>query len=287
MSCHTTTANYCKSGQRQQFMGIIVPGAGQGYLSPPVESATFVPLLSRNARQDCGDGRACSWWWITIHPKTVIRRSPGAAQDFAPLPQPQISNQGVSCSTLKVRLTLSDNTDDSRQIIVDVGAGISMAWYGPGVGIEVLNWDARQAPEREVVLVGPNFEGFNAETVEDTLIEANALAVDCCPDTGILPLLFTDVKQVGGTNQDLFFNRPAGAHKMAYYTTSGSPDIATFVAVPGAPYDASTEVARIIPSPAQANTRVGSAFSVPGAACAFVCVNSATGQYTCVWEIEP
>lgn len=287
MSCSPEEKSYCKPGHRAQFMAVIVPDAGQGYISPPAHSAFFVPLLSRDARYDCGNGRACSWWWITIHPKTILRRSDDPPEDFSPLPESEIDNNGCSCSSLKVRLTLSDNTNKQRVIIADVGPGISLAWYGPSVQIDVLTWDSRGAAEREVRQVGNGFDGFTAFVVEDVIIEANAVAVECCPDSGVLPLLFTDVQRVGGVNRTVVFDRPAGAHRVAYYTTSGSPDIVAFVAIPGLPYDPASEIARIFPSPTLANPRVGYPFDVPGAACALVCDNSSTGQYTAVWEIEP
>lgn len=270
-------------------MAIIVPApdVAQGYVSPPIDQAFYVPLISRDSRKDCGDGRACSWWWITVHPRSILRRSDAGAENFEPLSESEIDNRGGECSSLKVRLTLSDNTNKQRIIIADVGPGITIAWYGPSVQIDVLTFGERLTPGQQIRQVGNGFDGFLASVVEDVIVEANVVAVDCCPDAGQLPLLFTDVQRVIGFNQDLIFNRPPAAHRVAYYTTSGSPDIVAFVAIPGLPYEPSSEIARIFPSPTLANPRVGYPFDVPGSACGLVCVNSNNGQYTCVWEIEP
>ena len=290
MSCNDKIPAYayCKQGQLEQFQAVLVPSAGQGYQSPPLETVSqYVALLNRNANNDCGEGRACSWWWVTVHPKAVIRREDGVSQQWAPLSQNEINRNGVSCSSLRVRITLSDNTNNQRVFFADVGQGISFPWYGPAVKIEVPTWNTRDSAEREVTKVGPNFDGFTGEAVEDVILEANAIPSDCCPTYPPLPMTLTEVERVGGTARDVFFNRPPAARRVAYYTTSRTPDEVQFVAVPGTPYDASTSIAQVIPSPQQANTRVGSSFVVPGPACALVLVNAAGGQYSAIWEIQP
>lgn len=289
MSCNDcnkkSAGHYCKPGQRRQYQAVIVPQSEAGYSTPPPQG--FDPLIARDARADCGDGRACSWWWITVHPKTFIRRVPGLAIPMPPVPEEDISRLGVECSSLKVRLTLSDNTNTQRQLLVDVGAGIALPWYGPSVKIEVAI--APTDPSEHVINVvsgQPTYEGVTAQTVEDTLIEANIVAVDCCPTDEQLPLFNTDVVRLTSA-QDYVFPRPAGAKRVAYYTTSGSPDIVAFMAVPGLPIDAATEIARVFPSPTLGNPRVGMPIDVPGPACALALTNAAAGQYTTVWEVQP
>lgn len=289
MSCDDcnkkSAGHYCKAGHYRQYQAVIVPQSEEGYSTPEIQS--FDPLIARDARHDCGDGRACSWWWITVHPKAFIRRVPGTAIDQPPLSDQIIFTRGMECSSLKVRLTLSDNTNTQRVIIADVGAGIALPWYGPSVKVDVVL--SPEDPSGHVVnLVSgrPNYDGVTAQTVEDTVIQANVVALDCCPTDEQLPMFYTDVARLTSP-QDFVFSRPAGAKRVAYYTTTGSPDVVAFMAVPGLPVEVATEIARIFPSPTIANPRVGQPFDVPGPACTLALTNAGIGQYTTVWEVQP
>lgn len=286
------SGHFCKRGNREQFQAVIIPSADFSYTSP-VNNPEPSPLLSRNAKADCDDGRSCSWWWITVHPRSITRT--GAANGapppqyipelFAPLSDADIQARGQACSSLKIKLTLSDQTDKQRTLIVDAGAGFSLAWYGTAVQIEVLTFNVRSEPLFPIAKIIPSFDGFMAQVVEDVVIEANCVAVDASPPGLCLPLTCTQViSQVTVAGVPLEFPRAAGARRVAYYSTSGTPTSIDFAIVPGA---LASFIAQLDPSPMQANSTVGQGVDIPGPACALVFLNAGTGTYTTVWEIQP
>ena len=140
MSCtdQDHAGHFCKAGNREQFQAVLIPVVDLGYTTP-ILNPDPSPLVTRNAARDCGDGRRCSWWWITVHARSVQRTgavngAPPPAfvpQVFPPLTQAEIQSSDGRTTSLKCRLTLSDSTDRQRTLVVDIGAGF---FFGSIIG---------------------------------------------------------------------------------------------------------------------------------------------------------
>lgn len=301
MSCTSTNIHYCKAGQRKQFQARMIPEFDLAYSSPIEQPGVFPrceALLARDAKGSCGDGRTCSWWWITVHPKAVIRSGAinGAPpptltpENFAPLPEGEILRAGEVCSSLKVKLTLSDQTGRQRELIVDVGPGFSIPWYGTAVQIDVLTFPDPSRIFQIVPIVNAGDPGLNrdSQVVEDVVIEANAVTVDACARGDGLPLTYTQVITNQGAGVTLVFPRPPGARRMAWFASSGTPTSLDYTILPGSALQVPlTWIGQVEPSPAQQNTAVGTGSDVPGPACALVMSGAGPGTYTVVWELQP
>lgn len=303
MSCadcnNKTTGHFCKAGNREQFQAVLVPETGSIAYESPTGPYQTSPLLSRNAANDCADGRRCTWWWITVHPRNIGRlgvANPApppflVPQLFPPLTDAEIQNNGMECSTLKVKLTLSDSTDKQRTVIVDVGAGFSIPWYGTAVQIEVLTYSV---PDPDVAVqlypiakVEPGFAGFTAQAVEDVVIEANAVAVDSATRASpSLPLTYTQTIVVLDAPTSIEFPRPAGAVRLNYYQSAEAAFVG-FGVLPSIIAAIVTNVGVVTPHPGLSDPSPGSPIAVPGSACSLVAANTPNGNYTVVWEISP
>lgn len=300
MSCTSTNIHYCKAGQRAQFQARLIPDSDLPY-STPVDGPGVFPqctaLLTRDAKGSCSDNRTCSWWWITVHPKAIIRTGQlnggpppvFTPENFAPLPEQEILSKGETCSSLKVKLTLSDQTNKQRQLVVDVGPGFSIPWYGTAVLIEVLNFPDPSRIFQIVPIAKASDPGLNrlSQVVEDVVIEANAVTVDTCARGDGLPLTYTQVISNAGFGVTLTFPRPPGARRMSWFATSGTPTSVDYSIIPGTLQVPLAFVAQVEPSPSQQNTAVGRGSNVPGLACALVMSGSGPGTYTVVWELQP
>jgi hypothetical protein len=300
MSCNCNdkakrAGHYCKAGTRSQFQAVIVPDSDLFYDSP-TDLTQLVQLINRDARGACPDGRACSWWWITVHPKAIIRTGNvnGAPpptfvpENFAPLEEKEILNDGASCSSLKVKLTLGDQTWKQRELIVDVGPGFAIPWYGSSVKIEVIVQDQIPRPIHPIVHIPNNTSpgvDVDAQVVEDVVIEANAVAVECCPTTEPQALLYTQVIGNQARGADLVFPKPPGARKVSVYLDNGSADQIHWTVIPGPLQNAFGFVGQVFPSPLQVNTMVGVPFAVSGPACGLVMTSVNAGVFTACWEI--
>lgn len=295
MSCakHKQT---CKAGNREQYQAVLIPSVDLGYSSPSLNPEPS-PILTRNAKDDCGDGRRCSWWWITIHARSVQRTgavngAPPPAfvpQIFPPLTEAEIQASDQGCTALKCRLTLSDNTDKQRTVVVDVGAGFSIPWYGTAVQIEILTYDMRSEPQFPIAKSTPAFAGFTAQAVEDVIIEANAVPTDGSPRNAAQPLTFTEVITHTGAAADLVFARPAGSSRMAFFTDAAAPAAGKFSASLD-PAVVGAQIGQWLRAPAAPgldNPGSGAPIDVPGPARASILLAALPGVHTTVWEIEP
>ncbi len=300
--------HYCKRGERETYQARLLPSfqlAGDGYNSPDEWTLQPSALLMRDAKGSCGDGRSCSWWWITVHPKTVQRIDLTGDNFYDPLSEDEIDRSPAArvCSTLKVRITLSDQTWKQRILIVDVGAGFSFSWYGNAVKIEVLvsspkeleddfSYAIRKTSGRPIKAQGPLL-GLG---VEDTILEANALALDYPRGGGLtVPLMLTQTQARVQPLEIPFpahrvFQRPPGARRVAIYSNRSTTW--AFSLSPGA--------AGIGPLPSNLNvgdlyngvgpilhTNAGQPVDVPGPACALVVSDGNWGFYSVIWEVIP
>lgn len=298
MSCtdQDHAGHFCKAGNREQFQAVLIPVVDLGYTTP-ILNPDPSPLVTRNAARDCGDGRRCSWWWITVHARSVQRTgavngAPPPAfvpQVFPPLTQAEIQSSDGRTTSLKCRLTLSDSTDRQRTLVVDIGAGFSIPWYGTAVLIEILTYDMRNEPQFPIAKAAPSFAGFTAQAVEDVIVEANVVPTDGSPRNAAQPLTHTQIITHAGGAADLVFPRPAGSSRMAFFTDSAAPATGRF-SVSQDPAVLGAQIGQWFRAPAAPgldNPGSGAPIDVPGPARASILLLALAGVHTTIWEIEP
>ena len=147
----------------------------------------------------------------------------------------------------------------------------------------------RNEPLFTVAKVIPSFAGFNAQAVEDVVVEANVVPVDGCPRNAALPLTYTQIITRVGLAADLVYLRPAGSSRMAFYTDVAAPAAGVF-SLTADPLVLGAQIARWgkgLAAPGLENPGSGSPIVVPGPACAASLLAALPGRHTTVWEIEP
>lgn len=311
MSCNCKTqgaGHYCRAGNREKFQATLFPTfvqPNQGYISPDFRTLQPSALLMRNAKSDCKDGRSCSWWWITIHPKAIRRVDLGADTEYDPLDEKEILNASPSSSTInttiKVRVTLSDNTAVQRVLYLDVGAGISFGWYGSSVKVDVLVTDPELPIIGQYTIRKTTGQGIQqpilARGVEDVIVEANAAALDYPPGlSGVAPpLTYTqtyNLPELEVLVRDLVYPRPPGARRVAYYVGPTSTLSGIQFGILASPLgviqpaeldvgDAFNGIGPIV------HANAGVPIDVPGQAASLILKGAAQGYWTIVWEVIP
>jgi hypothetical protein len=304
--------HYCRAGNRELYQATLFPSPSpalgtQGYISPDHRTLQPSPLIMRNAKSDCKDGRSCSWWWITIHPKAVRRVDLDTDTLYDPLTERDIIQADEQSSTInttiKVRITLSDNTALQRVIYLDVGAGVSFGWYGSSVKIDVLVSPPQEPLFGTYTIRKTTGQGSQppilARGVEDVLVEANAVVLDYPPGlSGVspVPLTFTqtfNLFQLEVLIQDLVYPRPPGARRVAYYVNPFSTVQGLQFGILSSPLPTAVQPGEIIVGDAWnavgpiVHPDAGSPIDVPGMASALVVKAAGSGAWTVVWEVIP
>ena len=272
----------------QQYQSVVTSDADLN-ASPPDPRTVPWDLLSYRAPIIDDDGRECDrypWMQVSVHAQEVLRNNVAPAPT-APLTAQQIRTAGQLVSLLGARLVLSDDTQESRVVDVDLAGGFTFTWAGSGVGVKVLT-QANGAPIREIPAAG-----LTGVIVVDTIVGASATVAGVGNVTGsggggsLSPscLKLSQSKSVplaGGQ----FFEVPSGACRATIY--ANDPLLTgDWLAYYQGPDTAPVVAAGLIGTVPVAALASAIAVDVPGLARALAVVNGAPAAQivTVVWDI--
>lgn len=274
----------------QQFMSILTSEVDLN-ASPPDPLTREWDLLSYRAPEVDDNGRKCDrypWIQVSVHAEEVMRDSV-APTAFRPLDSQEIRTRGQRYSQLGARLVLSDDTQQSRIVDVDIAGGFTFTWAGSGVTVKVLT---QQNAGSLAELVTRQF--LLGTAVVDDIVGASATVGGVGFETAsggggsLSPvcLKLTQSKRIDLAGQEIF-EIPSGACRVGIY--SQDPAIAAnwlayYQGPPGAPLVAAGPIGAM-PAIAVAAATQG---LVPGTARALVVANTAGAAQTVtiVWEIR-
>ena len=274
----------------QQFQSVLSSDADLN-ASPPDPLVRVWDLLSFRAPDMLDEnGRVCDrypWMLVSVHAEEVMREE-SAPTALEPLDPQIIRNTGQLFSHLGARLILSDDTQASRIVDVDIAGGFSFTWAGSGVAVKVITQE-NGAPIREV----PE-GGLTGTAVVDDIVGASATIAGLGNLTGaggggsLSPscLKLSQSKRValaGG----VIFEVPSGACRLTLY--SQDPLFtASYIAYYQGPAAAPAVAAGPIGSVPGIAIAASSPVNVPGDARALVITNTAAAAQTvtAVWDIE-
>ncbi len=273
----------------QQFQSVLTSDADLN-ASPPDPLTREWPLLSYRAPEIDLDGRTCErypWIMLTVHAEEVLRTN--SVPTATPvLPAQVIRATGQLYSSLGARLVLSDDTQASRIVDVDIAGGFSLTWAGSGVTVKVLTQE-NGLPSRDIPATG-----LEGTVVVDTIIGASATVAGVGNATGsggggsLSPscLKLSQSKRVALAGTTVF-EVPSGACRLTLYsqdTAFTANWIAYYQGPAAAPVVAAGPIGSIAALALTANVK----FPVPGDARALVITNTAAAAQTvtAVWDIE-
>jgi len=206
----------------QQFQSVLTSN-GDLNGSPADPRTRVSDLLAYRAPEIDENGRKCDrfpWMQVSVHAEEVLRNNvvPTAT---APLESQIIRNTGQLYSHLGARLILSDDTQESRVVDVDIAGGFTFTWAGSGVGVKVLTQE-NGGPIREITP-----DGLTGVIVVDDIVGASVTVGGVGFETGsggggsLSPscLKLTQSKSVPVVGGSLF-EVPSGACRATIYGTN-------------------------------------------------------------------
>ncbi len=296
---------FCKTGSRIQFQTLVSSGLGaaEGWVTPGLTIArTIVDLVARSAVVECVNS-SCSWWLISVHPWGGQRSTVGAGPAPVPTEQQMLQRSLPGVTVLKALLTLADGAGRQRQVIVDIGAGFTIGWYGPSASVKVVYVERNTADYNADTLIGHSqvVESLNTNpliapavgsAVEDVLIEANIVPLTSSPNLRAQTLTNTYRHYLPVAEAFVrTIPRPAGAQRVSVYQDQAGGTGPLWALVSEPPFTATTasmsgEPLIQMPGavfPDQSNAAPHQA--VPGNAAGIIPDPGLLGT-TVVWEID-
>ena len=279
----------------QQFQSVLTS-------DPDVNSVASDPLtqewdlLSYRAPEIDENGRKCDrypWMQVSVHSEEVMRTTGGAPALAPILTTQEIRNAGQLYSALGVRLILSDDTQESRVVDVDIAGGFTFTWAGSGVAVKVRT-QANGAPIREIRETAEGVRGLTGVIIVDDIVGASVTVGGVGFETGsggggsLSPscLKLSQCRHIDAASLTVFA-MPSGACRMTLYAQTPGDVTAQWLAFFQGP-EAAPAVAAGPAGEIPAIAIVASAsVDVPGCARALVVSNTGVEQnITVVWDIE-
>jgi len=276
----------------QQFQSVLTSNADVA-ATPPDPRTREWDLLSyrappsRDERDDPCD--RFPWILVSVHAEEVLRANL-VPTNTPPLDAQTIRNSGQRVSLLGARLVLSDDTQASRIVDVDLAGGFAFTWAGSGVAVKVLTQE-NGGPSRTIPPVG-----LSGTMVVDTIVGASATEAGVGIATGaggggsLSPtcLRLTQTKFVAPGGAGVIFQVPAGACRVSLYQSGLVSATAVWLSYYQGPELApvvSTGIAGFIQRIASIGRQH---MEVPGTSRALAIINpDVTAQkVTAIWEIE-